>query len=308
MRLGAMRSRAAVAVLAALLLQPVTMRQAAAQLETREGIALQNQILELRRELEVLRQQQNSGAGPAYPGYGQPAYPPAPASPESSDIVSQLLTRVDGLESSVRDLRGQIQELQNQVQQQNADLGKRIDDLQFQLQNPQVAAAGQGQPRRLPVQPPPTAPQARPTPPLTGHGPVAAVSSAVALRNPEIALQQGDAALDQRDYTVAEQDARAVLANRASARAYDAQYLLARALMGQHQYSQAAISFDDVYNRSKRGPHAQEALLGLADALLAINEKRAACDTVAKLRAEFPAARADVRDAARQTSQRAGCR
>jgi TolA-binding protein len=306
MRLRAMREpAAAVVMLAGVLLQPGFTRPAAAQMETREGIALQNQILELRRELEIMRQQQPPG-GVAYPGYGQPAYPPAPPSQASGDIVSQLLTRVDGLEGAVRDLRGQVQELQNQVQQQNADLGKRIDDLQFQVQNHQSPGVA-GQASRLPLQPPPTgAPPGRPAP-APPHAAAAPVSASLALRNPEIAIQQGEAALGQHDYAVAEQDARAVLANRASARGYDAQYILAQSLMGQREYSQAAIAFDDVYNRSKRGPHAQDALLGLANSLLAINEKRAACDTVAKLHTEFPAARTEVRDAARQTSQRAGC-
>ena len=49
-----------------------------------------------------------------------------------------------------------------------------------------------------------------------------------------------------------------------------------------------------------KGGHAQEALLGLAISLTAINEKRAACDTLTKLHTEFPtpaarAARPDQR-------------
>ena len=76
--------------------------------------------------------------------------------------------------------------------------------------------------------------------------------------------------------------------NRTSPRAYDAQFLLAQALMGQRQYSQAAIAYDDAYNRARKGAHAPDALLGLANALIAINEKKAACDTLAKLRAEYP--------------------
>ena len=47
-----------------------------------------------------------------------------------------------------------------------------------------------------------------------------------------------------------------------------------------------------------KGVHAPDALLGLANSLIAINEKKAACDTLTKLRAEFPAPRPDLRDAA----------
>lgn len=267
---------------------------AAAQMETREGIALQNQILELQREIQVLSQR---GGGGAYPA----PYQAAPPSGASGDLVARLLTRVDALEAAVRDLRGQVDQLTNQVQQQNAQLAKRLDDLQFQMQNPQAraAAGAPSGPTAAPsAPPPPTAPPppspsaAAPPPPPPGGK-----------RTPELSLREGDAALGRRDYATAERDAREVLANRASPRAYDAQYLLAQALMGQRQYSQAAIAYDDAYNRQKKGVHAANALLGLADALTAINEKRAACDTLAKLHREFPSAS----DRAAQTAKRAGC-
>ena len=83
-------------------------------------------------------------------------------------------------------------------------------------------------------------------------------------RTPELALQEGNAALARRDYAAAEAAAREVLANRTSPRAYDAQFLLAQALAGEKQYPQAAVAYDDVYNRARTGSHAQDARLGLA--------------------------------------------
>jgi TolA-binding protein len=123
-----------------------------------------------------------------------------------------------------------------------------------------------------------------------------------------VALQEANAALARRDYPAAETDAREVLANRTSPRAYDAQLLLAQSLSGQRQYAQAAIAFDDAYNRSRKGSHAQDALLGLASSLTAINEKKAACDTLTRLRNDFPQPRPDIRDGAAATAQKAGCR
>jgi TolA-binding protein len=115
--------------------------------------------------------------------------------------------------------------------------------------------------------------------------------------------------LARRDYPAAEQAAREVLTGaRASPRAYDAQFLLAQALMGQRQYSQAAIAYDDTYNRARKGVHAPDALLGLANSLIAINEKHAACDTLAKLRSEDPTLRPDLRDAVNASAQRASCK
>ncbi len=287
--------------LAAIALMYVT--PAWAQVESREGIALQNQILELQRQVQGLQAQ--GGRGPTNLG-GSYSAPPT----SSGDLVAQLLSRVSTLEDQVRQLRGRVDELQNQQDRQSADLSKKMDDLAFQLQSP--GSGGGSVPQQPRPQPPPTLspqpgalslapPGTQPPPPQPPAAPVR--------RTPELAMQEGNAALARRDYQAAEQAAREVLTSyRTSPRAYDAQFLLAQALMGQRQYSQAAIAYDDTYNRSRRGGHAEDALLGLANSLIAINEKKAACDTLGKLRSEFPTPRADVRDAIGSAAQRGGCR
>jgi TolA-binding protein len=297
-------------VLPALL--PLWCLPAHAQIDSREGIALQNQILQLRSEVQALRDQiANGGGGPTY--LNRPSYQ-APAG-GAGDITAQLLARVDALEEEVRQLRGRMDVTDNRVQQQGADLGKRIDDLAFQLQNPQAGGAPGGMPP--PPQPgmppastsPPPGNLALAPPPPPGAPPPQAPPEAPVRRTPELAMQEANAALARHDYQTAEQSAREVLGNfRTSPRAYDAQFLLAQALMGQRQYSQAAIAYDDAYNRAHKGAHAQDALVGLADALTAINEKRAACETITKLHTEFPAPRPDIRQAATATAQRASCR
>jgi TolA-binding protein len=284
--------------------------RAAAQMESREAISLQDQILELRHELEALQAQQGGGAAPT-PYYPQPAYP-APSGGGSSDTVAQLLTRVGALEDQMRELRGRVDELQNTVQRMGADLGKQIDDLKFQLQNPQAAGAAAAGPSHSP-----TVQSPQPTPLGTGSGtapppPPPSASQAPAPppgpRTPEVALQEGWAAFARHDYVAAQQDAQEVLSKRASPRAYDAQYLLAQSLAGQHQWSRAAIAYDDTYNRSPKGGHAVDALLGLANSLTAISEKRAACDTLTKLHNEFPHPRAELHGQISAAYQRAGCR
>jgi TolA-binding protein len=289
-----------------------------AQLESREAIALQNEIMALRQQVQNLQGDQGRGNTPTYLGRG--ASPPPTTG--GSDIVAQLLARVDTLEEQVRQLRGRVDETDNQVQRQGADLGKRIDDLAFQV-NPQggtppgnMSAPAQPtlspQPSPMPLTPPPSAygapPAAYGAPPAREPG-VPAPPGAPVHRTPELAIQDGYAALARRDYAAAEAAAREVLTgNRTSPRAYDAQFLLAQALNGQRQYSQAAIAYDDTYNRSRKGVHAADALLGLANSLTAINEKKAACDTLTKLRAEYPTPRPDLRDAMVVSTQRAGCR
>ena len=96
--------------------------------------------------------------------------------------------------------------------------------------------------------------------------------------------------------------------NRTSPRAYDAQFLLAQALTG----AAAIFAGGDRLRRHLQsgdaaGTHAPDALLGLANSLIAINEKKAACDTLVKLRAEYPAPRPDMREArSRASPQRGG--
>jgi TolA-binding protein len=128
-------------------------------------------------------------------------------------------------------------------------------------------------------------------------------------RTPEVAIQEGNAALARRDYATAEAAAREILSNnRTSPRAYDAQYLLAEALSGKRDYSQAAIAYDDSFRRSPTGMHSQDALLGLADSLTAINEKKAACDTLNQLHASFPTPRPDLAAPIASARQRAACK
>ncbi len=284
---------------------------AGAQVASREGIALQNQILELQHQIQSLQAQVGRGGNPTNLGGG---YSTPPPSASGSDLVAQLLSRVSALEDQVRQLRGRVDELQNQADRQSADLGKRIDDLAFQVQNP-GSAPPPGATPMAPQQPPLLSPQPGPLslgpqqPGMPPPPPTPAQPPAPVRRTPELALQDGNAALARRDYTAAEQAAREVLTNyRTSPRAYDAQFLLAQSLMGQRQFSQAAIAYDDSYNRARRGGHAQDALLGLANSLIAINEKKAACDTLGKLRAEFPSPRADLREAIGIAGQRGGCR
>lgn len=122
-------------------------------------------------------------------------------------------------------------------------------------------------------------------------------------------MQEGNAALARRDYPAAEAAAREVLVNnRGTPRGADANFLLAQALMGERNFQGAAVSYDDAYNRSRTGSRAPEALLGLANALSGLGERPAACATLDKLRAEFPALRPDLREGSAGLRARNGCR
>jgi len=273
---------AAIIVLAGLALAA----PAQAQMDSREGIALQNQIMELRRDLAAVQQQRG---GPVAP-------PMRRGDGGGSEIAAQLLDRVAQLEDDVRRLRGQLDEQSNASRRQADELGKQVADLNFRLQNggggsgPSAGPGPQSQPQQ----------QAMPNP----GGP-----AATGRRPPELAMQEGNAALARRDYAVAEQGAREVLGNgRGGPRAADAQFLLAQALMGKRDYAGAAVAYDDAYTRSRTGSRAPDALLGLSNAMAALGDRGNACGALDKMRAEFPALRPDLRDAVSAARARSGCR
>lgn len=268
---------------------------ASAQMDSRDAIALQNQILELRQQIQTM--QQRGGGAPT------PVYRPDRSSGGGDgSLTAQLLDRVSTLEDQMRTLRGRLDELSNQEQRRADDLAKQIADLQFAMQN---APAGGGSARQAPP-----LPTLSPPPSVLGpasNGVPAGVPTAPPPRTPEMAMQEGNAALARRDYTAAEAAAREVLAKKGP-RAADAQFLLAQAEMGQRNYQQAAPDYYDAYNRQKTGSRAPDALLGVANALVALGDKPSACDALAKLRAEFPSPRPEIREAEGATRQRAGCR
>jgi TolA-binding protein len=287
-------------LLAALVLAGLSPAQA--QVESREGIQLQNQILELRHQLQMLRDQISAGGGSALGSARQPPPSYPPPSGTAADVTSQLLERVSRLEDEVRRLRGRIDEVNNALQQQNADLSKQIQDLNFKLGN---ASPPSGKAAAITPVPPPAAPAAPNAPAAPAEPPTPA---APRHRPPELALQEGNAALARRDYSTAEADAREVLAGPRSPRDMDARFLLARALAGKRDYANAAVAYDDAYKASRTGPHAQDSLLGLASSLSTLGEKRAACATLDQLKAEFPTPRPDLREQISAVRQQAACR
>ena len=260
---------------------------AAAQVDSREGIALQNQIAELRQELQILQQnQQNGGQVQSSLAPPQPDQAPQYQQPPGGggDTAAQLVVRVGALEEQNRTLQGRVDELTNQLQHDHDDLTKQIGDLAFKM-----GQAPSGAPSA--AEPPPAAAQSRPTAPPPVR------------RTPEMALHEGNVALARRDYAAAEAAAREALAGH-TARTTDAQFLLARAEAGQRDYKQAAADFYQAYNHAPRSPTAPVALLGVANTLIALNDSRDACQALAKLSAEFPGAQKASVSGARK---RAGC-
>ncbi len=263
----------------ALTCAPLLAAPALAQIDSREGIALQNQIRELQAQVSQLR------AGGGGGGYAAPA-PAARAPAGASDLTAQLLDRVAALEEQVRSLRGRVESQGHALEVASADLSKKIGDLDFRLQ----ALEG-----------------GRPAAPGAASAPALAAPAAPAKRTAEVIVAEGNAALAKRDYAAAEAAGREAKALKGP-RGIDGQFILAQALAGQKNWPAAAVEFNDTYDRSRTGPHAEDSLLGLANALVALKEPSTACQALAKLRAEFPNPRPDLREPIAGARARAGCR
>jgi TolA-binding protein len=278
-------------LLAAPLLPLLMAAPAVAQMDSREGIALQNQILQLRNEVEQLRR---SGGGGGY----VPA--PAPSSrggAASSELTGQLLDRVNQLDEEVRRLRGRTDETEfrNRTLQQQVE--KLQGDMDYRLQQLENGGGGGGGSRPAPAPASGGAAPAAPAAPPVSNAP----------RTAERALSDGQAALARRDYAAAEAAGREVVASR-GARAQDGQLLLGDALLGRRDYANAAIAYDDAYKRNRQSGRAPEAMLGLANAFIGLNAKREACDTLNNLRTEFPRLNASLTTRANEARTRGGCR
>jgi TolA-binding protein len=252
---------------------------AAAQVDSREGIALQNQILQLRQEMEQLRSR--GGAAPAPLGR-------APAS--GGELVGQLLDRVNQLEEEVRRQRGRVDVLENQNRRLAEDLEKLRGDMEYRLGQGGGAAPAPATARPAPAGPPTTS---------TGGAPP---------RTPDRALAEGQAALGRRDFAAAEAAAREALAARSGAPVVAGQMLLGEALMGKRDFGNAAIAFNEAYTRARTGPRAPDALIGLANAFQALGNRREACDTLNDLRSKFPNLSGPALERANAARQRGQCR
>ncbi|SHJ52581.1 TolA-binding protein [Roseomonas rosea] len=279
---------------------------ALAQAESREGIYLQNQILQLRQELEMVRR---SGGAAVAPQMAPPGRGGAPAA--GGEIVAQLLERVGLLEEEVRRQRGRAEQaeyanrtLQQQVEKLQGDMEYRFNALESRGAAPAGTTPPTGRPAGGQQQGALTPPGNQPNTPAAPPG----QPSAPPPRTPEVALREGQAALGRRDYAAAEAAAREVLAARNTPRGQDAGILLGDSLMGKRDFQSAALAYDDAFRKSQGSSRAPEAMIGLANAFNGFNAKREACQTLDDLRAKFPRLAGNLSDRANQARQRAGCR
>lgn len=261
----------------------------AQEVSSREGLALQNQIMALQQQLSQIQSSGGSGALPA------PSATPAPTSGGGGgDLTAQLLERVNTLEQQQREMRGEIDQLTNDLQKQTAALSKQVADAQFAAQNGGGAAAAGA-----------AAGAASSAAPSAASG--SGADTAAKPTTPDAMLAAGKAALQKRDYATAHENAEGALKNAKGSFKVDAQFLLAQSLAGEKQYRQSAVAYYDAYRQAPKSARAPDALLGVTASLLALGDKKAACQALGKLKSEFPSPTQRVSHAAEIYAGRGGC-
>ncbi|MDO9499251.1 MAG: hypothetical protein Q7J52_04075, partial [Falsiroseomonas sp.] len=148
---------------------------AQAQMETREGIALQNQILQLRQEVEMLRR----GGVTAMPApmtapsaLGGRPVPPGGA--PQTELVGALLDRVARLEEELRSVRGRAEQSEFRERTLQERLEKLEGDVDFRLQQIEGQRQGSATP---PARAPAAAAATPPAAPSAAAAPAAAAAA-----------------------------------------------------------------------------------------------------------------------------------
>lgn len=290
------------------------------QIESREGIALQNQIQELRRDIQAL--QGRGGGGGSALGAPTPLAPPSSSGQLAGgqqELLTRLLERVNALETEVRLLRGRSDETQNALSELKAAVEKNQADADFRLQELEGGGArrpAQPAQRQPAAQPPaqpsaqtPAQPSAQPRGQATLPRPPSAPAQAPAARSQAQILTAAQQALQRRDWATAEREAQAFIASYPrDSRVGEAYQIRAQALSGRGEHMQAALAYDDARSRTTDRVKRQEILLGLGRSLGAINERDSACEVFRQLASDFATdMRADVREAMTRERTRLGC-
>lgn len=278
------------ALLSASIISAIGIQDASAQLSSREGIELQNQILELKTQLSQMQSLNNSGDRSDNHRRKKSSDDSAENAAAESGLLTQLLTRVENIEEQQRTMRGQLDDLSHQVETQMATMNKKIEDANF------AASQGSG------------ASNAKDTAAASASAGASAGTASVSASNTGGAtLKDGRQALVNRDYQQAEDIARQILATPQGKNSVNANFLLAQSLAGQKKYREAAVTYFKTYKQSPSSPRAPEALLGVSASLIASNQKKEACEALQLMHSKYPNATAKVKKTAEELGKRGNC-
>lgn len=229
----------------------------------------------------------------------------APSGPgRAQTYEAQLEVRVSTLEQQISQLTGQIEQLQYQNQQLADQLKRAQADIEFRLNELEGGGGGAkaapapapAPAKRAPTQSAPAAPRtpqpftptplmppkrsdAEPLPPAYGDqtDSLGGMIQDMGAAEPGTSVP-GFASTEPQSYG---------LATAPGGDATDA-YSLGESLLAQGRPGEAANAFNTAWSMDPNGPRAPDALMRLAQSLLAARQERSACDAFARLVADYP--------------------
>jgi tol-pal system protein YbgF len=147
-----------------------------------------------------------------------------------------------------------------------------------------------------------------PPPPRNTGAPAAQLATLPPTASPQDEYDMAYGYVLHKDYALAEQAFRDFLRKYPNERLVpDAQYWLGESLFQRQRYRDAAESFLAVSTKFEQSGKAPDSLLRLGQSLAALNQKEAACATLAEVGRKFPRASASVKRGVTQEQKRAHC-
>lgn len=260
---------------------------------SRQVIALQNQVAQLKAQVSQL-QSQNMYADNSSDKHRKKKHNDDSAdSTANSNLLPDLVSRINNLEDQQRVMRGELDDLSNQLKTQTDLINKKIDDMNF--------AAGHGDTANV------DANKAASVGAGASSAAIAASKTGGANNATGNTLKDGQQALLNGDFQKAESIARQLLTTSEGSKSVNAQFLLAQAQAGQGNFKASSVSYYTVFKNFPKSSKAPVALLGVGYSLVKNGKAQEACQALGLLHNKYPNASDQVKKSASKLSQKAKC-
>ncbi len=266
---------------------------------SREVISLQNQVAQLKAQINQL-QVQNGDVGDDDSDSHRKKKHKDRDKDETLDsnntLLPDLVSRINILEDQQRTMRGELDDLTNQIKTQTNLLNKKIDDMNFTAEHGDGANSGTSFGKAA-----------------VGVGAATAIPSSVASSkfsastNGGTSLKDGQQALVNGNFQEAEFIAQKIISSPEGAKSVNARFLLAQAQAGQGNFKASSVSYYTVYKNFPKSPKAPVALLGVGYSMLKNGKTQEACQALTLLHSKFPNASDQVKSSALKLSRKAKC-
>ena len=266
---------------------------------SRQVIALQNQVAQLKSQISQL-QAQNTNFNDDSDNYRKKRHEDKDEDDSLSinnGLLPDLVSRINNLEDQQRVMRGEIDDLSNQLKTQNDLITKKIDDMNF--------AAGRGGASNGSSDDVVTDSKSE----VSKKSSISDDSGTVKSAKSETGstLRDGQQALLNGNFQIAESIAQKILSTPEGAKSPSARYLLAQAQAGQGNFKASSVNYYAVYKNFPKSPKAPSALLGVGYLMLKNGKVQEACQAVSLLHSKYPNVSTQVKSSALNLSRKAKC-